>query len=61
MKQVRLFVARIDRIGDVVLSRPVPGEVQCVYPKLFDFVGNGSISAEDVMNRVYSLINSGPA
>lgn len=32
MKQLRLLVARIDRIGDVVISTPLPREIKKEYP-----------------------------
>ncbi|MFZ1519990.1 MAG: glycosyltransferase family 9 protein [Ignavibacteriaceae bacterium] len=32
MKQLRFLVARIDRIGDVVLSTPLPREIKKTYP-----------------------------
>ncbi len=35
MKQLRLLIARIDRIGDVVLSTPIPREVKRKYPNSF--------------------------
>lgn len=35
MKQKRLLIARIDRIGDVVLSTPIPREVKRAYPDCF--------------------------
>ena len=34
-KQLRILVARIDRIGDVVLSTPIPREIKRVYPDSF--------------------------
>ena len=35
MKQIRLLIARVDRIGDVVLSTPIPREVKRKYPNSF--------------------------
>lgn len=35
MKKLRLLVTRIDRIGDVVLSTPIPREVKKKYPGSF--------------------------
>jgi len=35
MKQLRLLITRIDRIGDVVLSTPIPREVKKKYPDSF--------------------------
>ncbi len=35
MKQLRFLVARIDRIGDVVLSTPLPREIKKKYPDSF--------------------------
>ncbi|MBS4033569.1 MAG: glycosyltransferase family 9 protein [Ignavibacterium sp.] len=35
MKQLRLLITRIDRIGDVVLSTPIPREVKKKYPNSF--------------------------
>ncbi|MFN3872323.1 MAG: glycosyltransferase family 9 protein [Ignavibacterium sp.] len=32
-KQLRFLIARIDRIGDVVLSTPLPREIKRVYPE----------------------------
>lgn len=34
-KQIRVLVARIDRIGDVVLSTPIPREIKRQYPDSF--------------------------
>ncbi|HSW54802.1 MAG TPA: glycosyltransferase family 9 protein, partial [Ignavibacteriaceae bacterium] len=34
-KNLRILVARIDRIGDVVLSTPIPREVKKAYPNSF--------------------------
>ncbi|MBI5662175.1 MULTISPECIES: glycosyltransferase family 9 protein [Ignavibacterium] len=34
-KQLRFLIARIDRIGDVVLSTPLPREIKRVYPESF--------------------------
>lgn len=34
-KQLRFLIARIDRIGDVVLSTPLPREIKRVYPDSF--------------------------
>lgn len=35
MKQLRLLVTRIDRIGDVVLSTPIPREIKKKFPDSF--------------------------
>lgn len=35
VKQPRFLIARIDRIGDVVLSTPLPREIKRVYPDCF--------------------------
>jgi heptosyltransferase-2 len=35
MKQLRFLIARIDRIGDVVLSTPLPREIKKKYPYSF--------------------------
>lgn len=35
MPQLRILIARIDRIGDVVLSTPIPREVKRKYPDSF--------------------------
>jgi heptosyltransferase-2 len=35
MKQLRFLIARIDRIGDVVLSTPIPREIKKQYPNSF--------------------------
>ncbi|HRQ53394.1 MAG: glycosyltransferase family 9 protein [Ignavibacteriaceae bacterium] len=35
MKQMRVLIARIDRIGDVVLSTPLPREIKKKYPNSF--------------------------
>lgn len=35
VKQLRFLIARIDRIGDVVLSTPLPREIKRVYPASF--------------------------
>ena len=34
-KQIKILVARIDRIGDVVLSTPIPREIKKAYPDSF--------------------------
>ena len=34
-KQLRILVARIDRIGDVVLSTPLPREIKNAHPNSF--------------------------
>jgi len=34
-KQLRVLVTRIDRIGDVVLSTPIPREIKKTYPESF--------------------------
>lgn len=34
-KQLRILVARIDRIGDVILSTPIPREIKRAYPDSF--------------------------
>ena len=34
-KQLRILIARIDRIGDVVLSTPIPREIKRVHPDSF--------------------------
>jgi heptosyltransferase-2 len=34
-KNLRVLIARIDRIGDVVLSTPIPREIKRAYPKSF--------------------------
>ena len=34
-KQLRILIARIDRIGDVVLSTPVPREIKKAHPNSF--------------------------
>ena len=35
MKQLRFLISRIDRIGDVVLSTPLPREIKKKYPNSF--------------------------
>jgi len=35
MKQLRFLIARVDRIGDVVLSTPMPREIKKKYPNSF--------------------------
>ncbi|MCL6494755.1 MAG: glycosyltransferase family 9 protein [Ignavibacterium sp.] len=35
VKKTRFLIARIDRIGDVVLSTPLPREIKRVYPESF--------------------------
>ena len=35
MKQLRFLIARIDRIGDVVLSTPLPREIKKKHPNSF--------------------------
>ncbi len=35
MKQLRFLIARIDRIGDVVLSTPLPREIKKKYPESY--------------------------
>ena len=34
-RQLRILVSRIDRIGDVVLSTPIPREIKKIYPDSF--------------------------
>ena len=34
-KNLRILIARIDRIGDVVLSTPIPREIKKDYPDSF--------------------------
>jgi len=35
MNQFRLLITRVDRIGDVVLSTPIPREIKRKYPDSF--------------------------
>ena len=35
MKQLRFLISRIDRIGDVVLSTPLPREIKKKYPNSY--------------------------
>jgi heptosyltransferase-2 len=53
MKQVRLLIARIDRIGDVVLSTPIPREVKRAYPDCFIAVLVQSYTRDIYLNNPY--------
>ena len=52
-KQLRILITRIDRIGDVVLSTPIPREVKSVYPKSFISVLVRKYTRDIYLNNPY--------
>jgi heptosyltransferase-2 len=52
-KQLRVLVSRIDRIGDVVLSTPVPREIKKVYPESFVVVLVKNYTKDIYLNNPY--------
>jgi len=53
MNQIRLLITRIDRIGDVVLSTPIPREVKRKYPNSFVAVLVRDYTKEIYFNNPY--------
>ena len=52
-KQLRVLVARIDRIGDVVLSTPIPREIKKAYPESFTAVLVKKYTKDIYINNPY--------
>lgn len=53
MKQLRFLIARIDRIGDVVLSTPLPREIKKKYPDSFVAVLIKNYTKDIYLNNPY--------
>ena len=53
MTQIRILIARIDRIGDVVLSTAIPREVKRTYPDSFVAVLVKNYTKEIFVNNPY--------
>lgn len=53
MKQKRFLICRIDRIGDVVLSTPIPREIKKVYPESFVAVLVREYTKDIFLNNPY--------
>ncbi len=53
MRKLRLLITRIDRIGDVVLSTPIPREVKRTYPDSFIAVLVRSYTKDIYLNNPY--------
>lgn len=53
MKQKRFLICRIDRIGDVVLSTPIPREIKKVYPESFVAVLVREYTKDIYLNNPY--------
>lgn len=52
-KQLRILVSRIDRIGDVVLSTPIPREIKKAYPNSFVSVLVRKYTSDIYLNNPY--------
>lgn len=52
-KPLRILIARIDRIGDVVLSTPIPRELKKVHPESFIAVLVKSYTKDIYLNNPY--------
>jgi ADP-heptose:LPS heptosyltransferase len=52
-KNLRILVARIDRIGDVVLSTPIPREIKKAYPNSFVSVLVRKYTKDIYLNNPY--------
>jgi heptosyltransferase-2 len=52
-KQLRILVARIDRIGDVVLSTPIPDEIKKTHPDSFVSVLVKKYTRDIYLNNPY--------
>jgi heptosyltransferase-2 len=52
-KQLRILITRIDRIGDVVLSTPIPREIKKVHPESFIAVMVRSYTKDIYLNNPY--------
>ncbi len=52
-KQLRVLVTRIDRIGDVVLSTPIPREIKKAYPNSFVSVLVKKYTKDIYLNNPY--------
>jgi heptosyltransferase-2 len=53
MKQLRFLIARIDRIGDVLLSTPLPREIKKKYPNSFVAVLIKNFTKDIYLNNPY--------
>ena len=53
MNIIRLLITRIDRIGDVVLSTPIPCEVKRKYPNSFIAVLLRDYTKDIYLNNPY--------
>jgi len=52
-KQFRILVTRIDRIGDVVLSTPIPREIKKAFPNSFVSVLVRNYTGDSYLNNPY--------
>ncbi len=52
-RQLRILVSRIDRIGDVVLSTPIPREIKKAYPNSFVSVLVKKYTKDIYLNNPY--------
>jgi ADP-heptose:LPS heptosyltransferase len=52
-KNIRVLIARIDRIGDVVLSTPIPREIKKAYPNSFVSVLVRKYTKDIYLNNPY--------
>ena len=52
-KQLRILITRIDRIGDVVLSTPIPREIKKAYPDSFIAVLVKKYTRDIYLNNPY--------
>lgn len=52
-RQLRILVSRIDRIGDVVLSTPIPREIKKIYPNSFVSVLVKKYTKDIYLNNPY--------
>ena len=52
-KQLRILIARIDRIGDVVLSTPIPREIKKAHPDSFVSVLVRKYTKDIFLNNPY--------
>ena len=53
MNFIRLLITRIDRIGDVILSTPIPREVKRKYPNSFIAVLVQDYTKDIYLNNPY--------
>ncbi|MDZ7626421.1 MAG: hypothetical protein U5J96_18495 [Ignavibacteriaceae bacterium] len=52
-RQLKILVSRIDRIGDVVLSTPIPREIKKAYPDSFVSVLVKKYTRDIYLNNPY--------